>query len=197
MKNIESLLGELLLFVSDVATSIRMNSAYNRLSAGDPEPSQSVLWLSDVLHNLHVVGKALQGGDYSEIAEAASFQRQYWEDAKEPIKQASLQNIQGEPCFDIEKGIEILRKIEAAAKKLADTVLVKEHQQSGTVYQIRIDGKPVRYFTMIGQTEINDWLKICCDNPDCYVDIAIIRTEILLNQYNYALLEKHFESVKC
>lgn len=117
MKSIESLLGELLLFIFDVATSIRMNSSYNSLSAHNPETPQSVMWLSYALHNLHMIGRALQGADYGKIAESSSFQIQYWEDAKEPIQQAALQNVHGKPLFDIEDGINIFRQIEAIAKQ--------------------------------------------------------------------------------
>jgi hypothetical protein len=70
----------------------------------------------------------------------------------------------------------------------------KIHQSSETHYQTRVDGKPVGYHSSIGKDEINEWLKLCAENEGCYVDIVQIRTEILMNQYNYHLMKKHFSN---
>jgi len=36
------------------------------------------------------------------------------------------------------------------------------------------------------------WLKACQENPGCYVDIVSIRTEVIMGQFNYDCLKKHF-----
>jgi len=70
----------------------------------------------------------------------------------------------------------------------------KLHQGSDTRYQIRIDGKPTKEYSTIGNTEIEEWLSLCDNNPDCYVDIVQLRTEILMSQFNYNIMKKHFKT---
>lgn len=68
----------------------------------------------------------------------------------------------------------------------------KPHQSSTNEYQIRIDGKPVKFLTMISKNDIDEWLKLCKEHPGSYVDIASIRTEIVVNQFTYHLMKRHF-----
>lgn len=70
------------------------------------------------------------------------------------------------------------------------------HQSNETEYQVRIDGSPVWYSSTFGQEEIDQWLKTCSEFPNCYVDIVLIRKEILVNQGNYSRMQKHFEKLK-
>ena len=53
-------LGEFLNYVSRVAVAIRLNSAY-RQGAENTYSKYDVMWLSDSLHNLNMLGNALQG----------------------------------------------------------------------------------------------------------------------------------------
>jgi hypothetical protein len=71
----------------------------------------------------------------------------------------------------------------------------KTRPNSNSEYQIRIDGAVVRYLTMLTSDGINEYLELCKANPDKYVDIVVVRTEILFNQFNYAKMKKHFEDV--
>ena len=66
--------GAFLSFVGDVATAIRMNSAYNSEAASEPHTSHDVMWLSDSLHGLHRLGEAISAGDLSAIASACDAQ---------------------------------------------------------------------------------------------------------------------------
>lgn len=61
-------LGKLLVFISNVATAIRMNSAYDSAyQEKNPAYSDDVMWLSDSLHTLFLLGNALQEGDLKNI----------------------------------------------------------------------------------------------------------------------------------
>jgi len=57
-------IGRLLIWISDVATAIRMNSAYSNIhlqKAREPgkvnQIAHDVMWLSDALHNFSLLGK--------------------------------------------------------------------------------------------------------------------------------------------
>jgi len=67
-----------------------------------------------------------------------------------------------------------------------------QHQRSETEYRIRINGGAVRYYTEMHKTMLDEFAKICAENPDDYVDIVSIRTEILMSQYSYHQMKRHF-----
>lgn len=62
-------LGRLLVYISEVATAIRLNSAYrgDYESRDRREVGLDVMWLSDSLHCLDRLGQAIQIGDVKEI----------------------------------------------------------------------------------------------------------------------------------
>lgn len=62
-------LGHLLCFTAEVATAIRLYSAYNQCDIDDIKQfaPEDVLWLSDCLHNFGVLGEAVSGGDVEQI----------------------------------------------------------------------------------------------------------------------------------
>ena len=66
------------------------------------------------------------------------------------------------------------------------------HQQSGTEYQVRINGSPVIYCNNLSNGLLDQYAKTCADNPDDYVDIVSVRTEILMNQHTYSQMRRHF-----
>lgn len=72
----------------------------------------------------------------------------------------------------------------------------KIHQTSSFEYQIRIDGEPVRHSTILTKDELDIYLDLCKTNAHKYVDIVVVRTEILINQFNYSQMKKHFETQK-
>lgn len=65
-------LGRLLVYIADVATAIRMNSAYaGDYECRDPrEVGIDVMWLADSLHCFDRLGQALQSGDSKAVATA-------------------------------------------------------------------------------------------------------------------------------
>ena len=67
-----------------------------------------------------------------------------------------------------------------------------EHQTSNTEYRIRINGGAVRYYHDMHKTMLDEFAVIARDNPEDYVDIVSVRTEILLNQGSYYQMKRHF-----
>lgn len=65
-------LGRLLVYIAVVATAIRLNSPYRGdYESRDPrEVGLDVMWLSDSLHCLDRLGRALQAGDAKEIVDS-------------------------------------------------------------------------------------------------------------------------------
>ena len=62
------------------------------------------------------------------------------------------------------------------------------HQQSRTEYQIRINGRAVRWFSLFTNEVMEHYAEVCADNQGEYVDIVSVRTEILLNQGSYSFI---------
>jgi len=69
----------------------------------------------------------------------------------------------------------------------------KIHQSSHKEYQVRIEGKPIYYPHTMDAEALRTWAKVCKDNPDCYVDIVRIDTQIIMSQFEYCQMKKHFD----
>jgi hypothetical protein len=65
-------------------------------------------------------------------------------------------------------------------------------ENNKTEYQLRINGEPVKYFDSIGADEISEWLDHVESNPESYVDISLVRTEILFSPHRYFAMQRHF-----
>jgi len=74
-------MGSLLIWISDVATAIRLNSSYaycDRQRYSDEKPEKltqmahDVMWLSDPLHTLFQLGDALQSGSPHKIIDGCN-----------------------------------------------------------------------------------------------------------------------------
>lgn len=52
-------LARLLIFIADVAVAIRMYSAYNQSAELHKDAPYDLMWLSDCLHNLNLLGLAI------------------------------------------------------------------------------------------------------------------------------------------
>ena len=70
-------------------------------------------------------------------------------------------------------------------------------RQNNTIeYQLRINGKPIKYFDSIGANQIAEWLKVAKEHADLdtksYVDLSLVRTEILFSPHRYYAMKKHF-----
>jgi len=72
----------------------------------------------------------------------------------------------------------------------------KIHQSSHVDYQIRIDGVAKYYPQRLDKNSLKAFIKLCEKNPNCYVDIARVNTEIVMSQYDYHQMKRHFKEVK-
>ena len=112
--SLQPMLGELISFISQVAIAIRMNSSYNRVPKNPEIMPDNVMWLSDALHNLGRLGKAITSGNMAFISEAADIQASYWNSYRENIVIAAGDH------FNIGNGIALLNSISDAALRLVD-----------------------------------------------------------------------------
>jgi len=72
----------------------------------------------------------------------------------------------------------------------------KIHQASSSHYQIRVDGEVVGHLHSIDSHALERWAEICEKNDDCYVDIVRIDTQIIISQYEYHQMKRHFNKLK-
>lgn len=64
--------------------------------------------------------------------------------------------------------------------------------ESNKEYTVRVDGKPIGFYSSMCTDAITQWVNACKENPKSYVDIARISTDILVSQYDFGLLNKFF-----
>lgn len=113
-------LGELLGFIANMATAIRMNSAYSHVNTGNRDVD--VMWLADSLHNFDSISSAILEGQQERIhfmtTSIISTYKWY-------MNPTNVDSYRGNPkntferwkhLVSLEKGIEILQTI--AAKTL-------------------------------------------------------------------------------
>lgn len=74
-----------------------------------------------------------------------------------------------------------------------ENMVDKVHQSNTSEYQIRIDGKPVYWNGCISKHTFNKYRELCRDNPDCYVDVVRVSTDIICNQRVYNEFKHHFD----
>ncbi|MCK5644300.1 MAG: hypothetical protein KAJ19_26105 [Gammaproteobacteria bacterium] len=70
----------------------------------------------------------------------------------------------------------------------------KHHQTSTRDYQIRVDGKTVRYEDSMSRYLLERYAEVCKENPGCYVDIVRVDIQIIMSQYEYREMRRHFEA---
>lgn len=63
-------------------------------------------------------------------------------------------------------------------------------------YELRIDDKLKESYSIVGLKEIEDFLKSSKENPDSKVEIVHIGEHLLLNGFNYHLMERRFNKIK-
>lgn len=113
-KNLSELnnkLGELLVFISEVAISARMNTAYNGNSIKNQETPRAAMWLVDMLHNFHGIGNALSESNTHKFLNELGMLKSTWEHNKENITHSLSVNEHGH-YWSVDKGIELLSEIE-------------------------------------------------------------------------------------
>lgn len=103
-KNYSAELGRLLVYIADVATAIRTNSAYNEGHCYQNRENLAldVMWLSDSLHCLDRLGRALLGAPESEIIEACDSLIGYYRLFTEG-PDAGTGKLKGDPKASIER----------------------------------------------------------------------------------------------
>lgn len=107
-------LGRLLICIADVATAIRLNSAYRGdYESLDPhEVGLDVMWLADSLHCLDRLGRAIQSGDSKEIVTVCDALLSYYRMFTDGI---DGQGMKGDPKATFERYSRLCRPQEAMA----------------------------------------------------------------------------------
>lgn len=118
--------GQLLDFVSRVATAIRTNSPYSGgYDNRDPQHGEDVMWLADSLHSLSGLGRALQGTDAEAIVKASEGllkSYQTYERIDTGFKsEPKLTFEKYENSFTVNEAIVILSEIRDKAKQIASS----------------------------------------------------------------------------
>lgn len=62
-----------------------------------------------------------------------------------------------------------------------------------TEYQLRINGAPVKWYSMFGQEPIRDFIATQSDNPKDRVDLVIVTKTSIVSSYAYGQFERHFK----
>lgn len=107
LKRIPKALGSLLSLIANIAITIRMNSAYCRGSLTNPNTPTNIMFLSDMLHNLHFLGRAIEEDDICRLHIEIDKQIGYWEMHKEDIERARLDSY-GSESWSTVSAIEVL-----------------------------------------------------------------------------------------
>ena len=90
-----------------------MNTAYNGSSIRNPETPTAAMWLIDMLHNFHGLGKALAEEKYSEAAIHIDELKSIWSHNKQEIEHSLTVNEHGY-SWSVEQGIELLSELKTA-----------------------------------------------------------------------------------
>lgn len=120
-------LGRLLGFTAEVATAIRLYSAYNQCDTDNIKQfaQEDVLWLSDCLHNFGLLGETVSGGNVVQINFACDMliksYRSYSVDNKN-YRPSRLSFERNANRFSLQEGIEIFEAIRRKAGQLTEVV---------------------------------------------------------------------------
>ena len=59
-------------------------------------------------------------------------------------------------------------------------------------YQLRVDGKPVRYYVELYQDLLADWMHECAKYPNAEKQVEIVRihTDVIYSQYHFHQMRK-------
>jgi hypothetical protein len=106
-ERIHKKLGDLLIFISKVAISARMNTAYNSSSAQNPETPLAAMWLTDMLHNFQGLGEALSDDDMDGAIRELEKLKAIWLADKEDIELSCAVNPHGQE-WSVDEGIALL-----------------------------------------------------------------------------------------
>lgn len=107
----ENTLTLLLCFITNVATTIQLNTPYYQ---GTPMPTESptnILWLSELLTGFDKLSKALQLGDSKVIKQEVDNLVNYWTHYREEIESARINTAGDATNWRIEDGLSILNSL--------------------------------------------------------------------------------------
>ncbi len=129
MTDFQQALGRFLIFTAGIAAAIRMNSEYNDFAERNPKVPFDVMWLSDALHSLDELGRAVQDGYPTRVVTACDRQISIWEGYKVPVKEAARLKSSPHETFErwahlaqLDEGIEILKLLRAQAQEAIDSL---------------------------------------------------------------------------
>lgn len=111
MNELNRKVGELLVFISEVAISARMNTSYNRSSIENKETPRSAMWLVDMLHNFQGIGGAMAENNTDVLLKEIKILKNTWKRNKEDITY-SLSVNEHDHDWSVENGIKLLSDIE-------------------------------------------------------------------------------------
>ena len=126
-RNFTPELGRLLRFTAEVATAIRLYSAYNQCDIDNIKQfaQEDILWLSDCLHNFGLLGETVSGGDVVQINFACDMliksYRSYSTDNKN-YRPSRLSFERNANRFSLQEGIAIFEAIRRKAGQLTEEV---------------------------------------------------------------------------
>ncbi|MBB1313450.1 hypothetical protein [Aliivibrio sp. SR45-2] len=111
-------MGSLLNYTSKIAMTIRLNSNYCGKETLDENTSRvSVMWLSDMLHNLHFIGSAMQSNDHLRLSNALEKQHTYWRHHEKNIEQAIHYTHGTTANWSVEEGCAIIKRLQRDIEK--------------------------------------------------------------------------------
>jgi len=173
-KNYSAELGRLLVYIADVATAIRKNSAYNDSHSYENRENLAldVMWLADSLHCLDRLGRALLGAPESEIIEACNSLIGYYQLFTEgPYPGTS--KLKGDPKASIERyeglfspheAIEIFRAIRSKATGNGPYLICPKCDAS-LISEIASGGETINALMGITRQGMSDGALEC---PNCH-----------------------------
>lgn len=103
--NLTPELAELTIFTANVATAIRMNTAYNGDPRQMPHSAEDSMWFSYCLHNLDSLGKAILQGNRERIVETCEvlISNYNWYLSVEPGKAGIINGVNCNPSASFER----------------------------------------------------------------------------------------------
>lgn len=106
-------LGRLLIFISKVAISARMNTGYNGSSVDNPGTPQAAMWLTDMLHNFYGLGKSLSDNDRSAAIDEIEILKRKWMNDSAEIEYSCTVNPHNHD-WSVSQGIALLDDLKEA-----------------------------------------------------------------------------------
>lgn len=125
-------LAQLLNFTADVATAIRMYSAYNQSGAPSEDAPNDLMWLSDCLHHFERLGRAVQEGRPGQIIlvcdDLLLIYKGYQQENKRFSRQAKPTFDRNSKLFSLDVAIAVFVEIKNKVLPMADNDVEKRNE---------------------------------------------------------------------